>query len=120
MTESDAAVGGGVDGWVAEVFGQRNLNAMQSSAVLPLLYRTENALIAYVRYLAKFFWPTNMAVLYPLGEVSPAAAFVAPIFLLAMSVLAWHVRDRAPYVQVRWLWYLGTLRPGLGLVQVCS
>ncbi len=109
-----------VAGCVAAVIGQRNLNAMQSSAVLPLLYRTENALIAYVRYLAKFFWPTNMAVLYPLGEVSPAAAFVAAIFLLAISVFAWHVRESAPYVPVGWLWYLGTLVPVIGLVQVGS
>src|SRR5258708_12036970 len=61
-----------------------------------------------------------MAVPYPLGEVSPAAAFVAAIFLLAISVFAWHVRESAPYVAVGWLWYLGTLVPVIGLVQVGS
>ncbi len=97
---------------------------------LPLIVRVENALITCVAYLGKFFWPVNLVVYYPhrAGGLPPdemAAALAAPalgaaLILLVISVVALIEWRRRPYLIVGWLWYLGTLVPVLGLVQVGS
>jgi tetratricopeptide (TPR) repeat protein len=87
---------------------------------LPLASRVANALVAYVAYLGKFFWPVDLAPFYP----HSAAGF--PIWKVAATVLALVVitaavmarRWRNPYLLVGWLWYLGMLVPVIGLVQV--
>jgi hypothetical protein len=107
-------------GCVAAVIGQRNLNAVQSAEAVPFSYRMGNALVAYVRYIGKLFWPTEMAVLYPFIPVSAPAAVGAAILLLAISAFAWRFRERAPYLAVGWFWYLGTLVPVIGFVQIGS
>jgi tetratricopeptide (TPR) repeat protein len=85
----------------------------------PLGSRLGNALVSYVRYIELMFWPRHLAGLYlrsgpwPLWEVALAA-----LLLLAVSVLALAQRRRRPYLAVGWFWYLGTLVPVIGLVQV--
>ncbi len=80
--------------------------------------RFGNALVAYVRYLGKLFWPTRLAVLYPhLGRFLPPWQIIASAaILLALTVLA--LRSRRRYLVVGWFWFLGTLVPVIGLVQV--
>ena len=98
--------------------------AQQDQAMVPLQrvplgLRLENVVTAYAGYLSKTIWPARLAVFYPLpahfpiGEVLLAAAVLA-----AVSILAWVERRRRPYFLVGWLWYLGTLVPVIGLVQV--
>ncbi len=83
--------------------------------------RLGNAFVSYVAYIAKMVWPTNLAVLYPypgqwpLWEVAGAVAI-----LFALTVLAIKVTKKCAYVTVGWLWYLGTLVPVIGIVQVGS
>jgi tetratricopeptide (TPR) repeat protein len=93
--------------------------AMTAVESLPLDARAGNALISYGRYLGKLFWPTDLAVYYPhpghwpLGQVMLAGGVI-----LALTVLVWVTRRRHPYMLVGWLWFVGTLVPVIGLVQV--
>ena len=98
--------------------------AQRSEAVMsleqrPLGLRLANALVSYVEYLAKIFWPKNLAVIYPLpNEIPPWQIASAAILLLVISGLVWAGRKSSPYLLIGWLWYLGTLVPVIGLVQV--
>lgn len=107
-----------VIGAVVAVIGQRNLNAVQTADALPFGDRLANASVAYVRYLAKLFWPTDMAVIYPFAGVSTGAMLGALALLAAITIAAWSLRKHAPYVLMGWLWYLGTLVPVVGIVQI--
>ena len=80
--------------------------------------RFGNALVAYVRYIGKAFWPSKLAVLYPhLGRFLPNWQVIASAaVLLLLSVLI--LRSRRDYAIVGWFWFLGTLVPVIGLVQV--
>jgi tetratricopeptide (TPR) repeat protein/uncharacterized protein YhhL (DUF1145 family) len=108
-----------IGGCIVAVIGQRNLSAVQSTDVLPLSYRIENALLAYGRYLAKCFWPTDLAVPYPLQRELPTTSILLAAGLLVLiTVAAVATRKRAPYLLVGWLWFIGTLVPVIGLVQI--
>jgi tetratricopeptide (TPR) repeat protein len=84
--------------------------------------RLGNALVSYVAYLGKAFWPTRLAVFYPHagGDLSPAGVATAAAILLAVSLGVWRLRRSRPYLAVGWLWYVGTLIPVIGIVQVGS
>jgi tetratricopeptide (TPR) repeat protein len=98
---------------------QRQGGAMSALDVMPISLRIGNAIVSYATYLWKTVWPANLAVFYPFPrEISPAAIAGALVVLVAISVLAWRVARTRPYVPVGWLWYLGTLVPVIGLVQV--
>ena len=89
----------------------------------PLHLRVANALIACERYLGKAFWPSNLAILYPLpNHLSWIRAMAATAIGLlgGISWLIWRMRRQCPYLLVGWLWFLGTLVPVIGLVQVGS
>jgi protein O-mannosyl-transferase len=81
--------------------------------------RFGNALVGYVRYLGKAFWPEHLTVMYPhLGRFLPNWQIVAAgAFLALLTVLILRDRDRR-YLTVGWFWFLGTLVPMIGLVQV--
>src|SRR5271157_2791534 len=86
---------------------------------LPLWIHLENAATSYVKYLGKAFWPVNLAPLYPHPQLSisvPAAALSA-FALMAITTLAVIFRQRRPLF-VGWFWFLGTLVPMIGLVQI--
>jgi len=86
---------------------------------LPLMVRIGNALISYVRYLGKFVWPTDLAVLYPHPGGWPQWQVVAAAsFLVLVSVLFVRLLHKRPYLMVGWLWFLGVLVPVIGLIQV--
>ena len=88
-------------------------------ASLPLADRVANAVVSYCRYLGKLVWPADLAAFYPGVEHWPVAAVAAAGLLLAgISVAAIALRRAHPYILVGWLWFLGTLVPVIGLVQV--
>jgi tetratricopeptide (TPR) repeat protein len=94
--------------------------AVAIAEYLPLLARLENALLAYTVYIEKFIWPTNLAVFYPYTE-SPVWEWVfGGAVVSALTALAIHQRQRMPFLAFGWFWYLGTLLPVIGLVQVGS
>ena len=84
-----------------------------------LLVRMENAVVSYARYIGKAFWPSHLAPMYPHPGNSPQAwqAALAVLVLIAISALVLRLRKRR-YLLVGWLWFLGTLVPMIGLVQV--
>jgi len=81
--------------------------------------RVGNALVAYARYLGKTVWPDALACFYPHPGWWPWWAILGAALLLAAgSVLVWRERERRRWLAFGWCWYLGTLVPVIGLVQV--
>jgi protein O-mannosyl-transferase len=98
---------------------QQHGGAMQRLQDFPLGSRLANALVSYVRYIEMMFWPRHLAGLYlRSGQWSWWIVALAALLLLAVSVLVLAQRRRRPYLAVGWSWYLGTLVPVIGLVQV--
>lgn len=90
-----------------------------SLAHYPFTWRLANALVSYMRYLGKAFWPTHLAVLYPLPGAWPEPVVVSAVVVLGLlSWVAWNFRRTRPYLLMGWLWFVGTLLPVSGLVQV--
>jgi tetratricopeptide (TPR) repeat protein len=100
------------------VYAQQRGGAVGSLEVYPLEARVVNAMTSYVRYIGKMVWPQNLAVLYPYPEISPVWGLGAGLCLVGISILVIRVARRHPYLLVGWFWYLGTLVPVIGLVQV--
>ncbi len=100
-------------------FAQESGGAVELLSVRPMGVRVENALVSYAVYIATMFWPTGLAVLYPYPvSISLWKAVVAGLMLIGISAFALRsYRDR-PYLTTGWLWFLGTLVPVIGLVQV--
>jgi hypothetical protein len=100
---------------------QKAGGAVWSVAALPLHARVANALLAYVRYLAKTFWPADLAIIYPHPRHWPVMAVIGAALMLAIwSVLFLRRARQNPYLPAGWFWFLGTFIPAIGLVQVGS
>ena len=86
---------------------------------LSLWLRLGNAALSYVKYLEKAFWPVNLAIVYPhLGPgISIPGAVLSAFAIIAVSILALIFRRRRPFL-VGWFWFLGTLVPMIGLVDI--
>jgi tetratricopeptide (TPR) repeat protein len=99
---------------------QQLTGTVRSFAEYPLAWRIGNTLVAYTVYIGKMFWPCNLAIFYPHpGGDLPAWQITTAIFLLAIITIGVILkRKQCPYLIVGWLWYLGTLVPVIGLVQV--
>ena len=104
---------------VATFLIQRSGGAMEQMAHYSMFHHTANALVSYVRYLGKFFWPDNLAPIYPVVEVWPiwVVALAASIITTTTAAVDW-LRNKASYALVGWLWFIGTLVPVIGLVAV--
>jgi tetratricopeptide (TPR) repeat protein len=86
---------------------------------MPPGLRLSNALVSYVAYIVKMAWPVGLAVLYPLPRQIPLWQPILAFTVLAIATVAFILQARRRrYLAVGWLWYLGTLVPVIGLVQV--
>ncbi len=92
--------------------------AIRSTEYLPFGVRLENAICAYAIYVWKTFFPMRLVPFYPYSEIAGWQLWVAALFLLGVSALVWKQRFIRRYLVIGWLWYLGTLVPVIGLVQV--
>ena len=104
------------------IVAQERGGALNSLDRLDLGARVGNALVSYALYLAKTFWPAGLAAYYPLADGGPASWQAAGAGLLLASITAlalWRMRAM-PWFAVGWFWFLGTLVPVIGLVQVGS
>jgi len=98
---------------------QKSGGAVVAVANLPLGGRAENGLISYCRYLGKLFWPADFAVFYPHpGQWPWEQVLLAGGLLGLLSLFAYGQRHRHPFLIIGWLWFLGTLFPVIGWVQV--
>jgi Flp pilus assembly protein TadD len=98
---------------------QQQGGTMKNVHDLSLDARGENALISYCRYLGKLFWPENMAVFYPHpGHWPVKEVLLAGGLLAGLSAWFFLQRKRNPFLLMGWLWFIGTLVPVIGLVQV--
>ena len=104
---------------IVTVVVHRQAAAVISLSATPLNLRVANALVSYVTYISKMLWPARLAVLYPYAQSLPgwwvAGAFLG---LMGISVAVIRAGPRHPYLPVGWLWYLGTMVPVIGLIQV--
>jgi tetratricopeptide (TPR) repeat protein len=101
------------------VYAQRVGGAVGSTQLLPMAMRIKNAIYSYLIYMEKAVWPSGLAVFYPHPEGSLALWKVlgTSALLAAVTALFWHFRERR-YLLVGWFWFLGTLVPVIGIVQV--
>ena len=104
---------------VITAIAQGTTGAAWSLEKFPLGSRMANALVSYLRYLGKTVWPTKLAVIYPLEPERPAMLVLVAALAVAVITLAvvWQRHERR-YLLAGWAWYLGTLVPVIGLVQV--
>jgi tetratricopeptide (TPR) repeat protein len=104
---------------ILTIWAQNRGGAFASLQKLPFSERIMNSFVSYVSYLGKIFWPVDLAVFYPYQhslpgwQVSGAAAI-----LIIISIAVIYFIKKAPFLFVGWFWYLGTLVPVIGLVQV--
>jgi protein O-mannosyl-transferase len=98
---------------------QKQASAVMEAERLSVSSRAANALISYGRYLGKLLWPTDLAVYYPHpGHWPWGTVALSGGLILGLSLLVFLQRWRHPYLLVGWLWFVGTLVPVIGLVQV--
>jgi Flp pilus assembly protein TadD len=107
---------------VATYLAQSQGGVMRTLTQYPFDARAANAAMSYVLYLWKAIWPSGLALFYPYryGGFPAVAVAAAVAVLAAVTALCFSARLRAPYLLVGWLWYLVTLVPVIGLVQVGS
>ena len=104
--------------WIAQAAG----NSILTFETLSLKVRIINAFVAYLRYIGKILWASDLAIFYPhpvntltiwQGAVSALSLLIITAFILMYSV-------RSPFLLLGWFWFMGTLVPVIGLVQVGS
>ena len=98
---------------------QRRAGAMQSFEALSLPVRVANAILAYGTYLKKLVVPSELGLLYPYERYLPVVNVLAVLLALSVvTVAAVRSARTRPYLTTGWLWFLGTLVPVIGIVQV--
>ena len=104
---------------VLTVFAQKHVGALMPITSRPWPDRICNALVAYCRYLGKCAFPTKLAVFYPVPlDQTVGRAVLAGMLLAGVTVAVCALYRRRPYLLMGWLWFLGTLVPVIGFVQV--
>ena len=99
---------------------QSHAGAVRTFTEFPFALRLSNALVSYAKYLLLAFWPNDLAVYYPFPEagIPPWQIIGAALLLIGITAFCLFQRKIRPYLIVGWLWFLGTLVPVIGLVQV--
>lgn len=105
---------------VVTIIAQKRGGAVRSVAALPFELRIQNALASYFKYLYKMIWPAKLAVFYPLLGIQRElwVLAVCAIGFVLLTHLFLRMRGKLPWVWAGWLWYVLTLVPVIGLVQV--
>ncbi len=105
---------------VVTCVAQSHGGAVRTFTDAPVALRLSNALVSYAKYVLRAFWPNDLAVFYPFpGTDFPAGQIIgAALLLIGITAFCLFQRKVRPYLIVGWLWFLGTLVPVIGLVQV--
>lgn len=103
------------------LYAQKTGGAVVALSAIPVWYRCVNALVAYVSYIGKTLYPHNLAVVYPFStHLSVWAGLASLSVLLLLTYFTVRVRFRYPYLVVGWFWFVITLIPVIGIIQVGS
>jgi tetratricopeptide (TPR) repeat protein len=105
---------------IVTFIAQRSGGALVQTGTLSLDVRIANSLVSYLRYVTKMIYPSRLAVFYPYHSLSLLLAIACLVILAVVTVAVIYAGRRRRYLTVGWLWYLGTLVPVIGLVQVGS
>lgn len=101
------------------IYAQHQGGAMKNLDVVPVGLRIGNSMVAYSLYLLKTFLPHDLALLYPIPASIPLWQILGSALLLcAVSLATIRYRRSHPYLMVGWIWFLVTLLPVIGLIQV--
>jgi Flp pilus assembly protein TadD len=105
---------------VITVIAQSHGGAVRTLMDVPVSLRLSNAIVSYAKYLLRTVWPTDLAVYYPFSRTGVPAWQVACAIVLLTVITVFVLRQarERPYLFVGWLWFVGTLVPVIGLVQV--
>jgi Tfp pilus assembly protein PilF len=105
---------------VATFITEQKSGALSPAEIYPLDVRMQNAIISYVAYIKKTIWPSNLAILYPypvtLWPIEQVVVSGLVLVIISIIVVRWIYTY--PYLAIGWFWYLGTLVPVIGFVQV--
>jgi tetratricopeptide (TPR) repeat protein len=93
---------------------------VQSQDLLSLQARLTNAMVSYLEYLGKMIWPEKLAIFYshPGNALAVWQGILCGMVLVSITIISIRLIRKAPYFAVGWFWYLGTLVPVIGIVQV--
>jgi tetratricopeptide (TPR) repeat protein len=99
---------------------QKSGGAMSTTENMPLDYRIANTFLSYIKYIGKMIWPSKLAVYHPHPRTgfSDTAVVICALLFVLITVFSIYIGRRKRYVTIGWLWYVGTLVPMIGLVQV--
>lgn len=101
------------------LYAQHAGQAMEALGSLTLAQRAANAMVAYGDYLLKTIWPVTLAIVYPHpGDWPIRRVIIAVVVVIGVSAISMALRRRQPHLLIGWLWFLGSLAPVIGLVQV--
>ena len=105
---------------VVTYIAQAHEGAVAGLIAAPFSWRLANSLVSYAKYLLLSFWPEGLAIYYPSSyHTAPVWQWAAALILLgAITAVALRNARERSYLIVGWLWFLGTLVPVIGLVQV--
>ena len=103
---------------VMTLIAQSRGGAVRTLGHEAITLRLSNALVSYAKYLLLTFWPNDLAVYYPFAGIPAWQIIGAAFLLIGITVFCVSQRRIRPYLMVGWLWFLGTLVPVIGIVQV--
>ncbi|MBW1847872.1 MAG: tetratricopeptide repeat protein [Deltaproteobacteria bacterium] len=103
---------------IIALYAQKSGQGLASLEVFPFKTRIANALISYVSYLGKTFYPIRLTVFYPYEyQLQEWQIIISFLILISITIFAIHFAKRSPYLITGWLWYVGTLVPVIGIVK---
>lgn len=99
---------------------QRSVGLVKDTVHYPVGWRIENAIVSYVTYITKMFWPFNLSIFYPHpeGTIPLRRTLVCLAILLFVTLFAIRKIRSRPYLAIGWFWFVGTLVPVIGIFQV--
>jgi protein O-mannosyl-transferase len=103
---------------IVTIIVQWRAQAVQTFTMLPFSQRAANAVISYIAYIAQMMWPRNLLAYYSRETTSGLLLAICILILLFVSALIIRFAKRHPFLLTGWIWYLCTLLPVIGLIQV--